>query len=160
MASAAATMLVAAGSPARGQTRAFAVTGAARTHAVNPAVDDAQRLYEQGRWKDARRAFERAATTAKEEGEYGREAFVGLANAQYMLDDTRGAARTLDELGDRAAAYGDPDTELTAYFKSALLYQAAGDLRSAAARVPQIKTLLKSPVIADATRRMVEERLG
>ncbi|HVZ48831.1 MAG TPA: hypothetical protein VG916_08615 [Gemmatimonadaceae bacterium] len=172
LASAAATTFVAA-APVHAQSHAYAAstastaavappaatTPATRAHPVSPAVDDARRLYEEGRWREARQAFDRAVDAAKAEGEYGRDALEGLAIVRYMLDDVRGAARSFDELGERAAAYGDPDTELTAFFKSALLYQEAGDRVSAAARVPRIKTLLKSPVISDATRRMVQDRI-
>jgi hypothetical protein len=154
------TTLAAASSPVLAQARAFKSTPApAITRVTNP-IDDARRLFEEGRWKEARSAYERATRDARVQGEYGREAFEGFANLQYAFDDVKGAARTFDELGERASAFGDPETELVAFFKSALLFQEAGDRVSAGTRVPRIKTLLKSPVISEATRKMVEERIA
>ena len=147
---------LAAASSATAQTRAFASTPVAATR----AVDDASKLFEEGRLKDAKKAYERAASDARAQGEYAKDAFAGLANVQFALEDIKGAARAFDELGERAATFGDPETEITAFFNAALLYSEAGDKRSAALRVPKLKTLLQSPVISEATRRMVVARIA
>jgi len=158
-ASAAAALItaLAAVSPALGQTQAFSATP---TPSVTRASDDAGRLFEEGRLKEARAAYARAARDARTQQDYAKEAFTGLANVQFALDDLKGAAATLDELGVRAAAFGDPETEITAFFKSGLLYRQAGDAKRAALQVPRLRSLLQSPVISEETRRMVAGRIA
>ena len=158
-ATAAATLIaiLAVASPALGQERAFRSTPAAATVS---ASDDAGRLFEEGKLKDARAAYLRATNEARANQEYAKAAFAGLANVQFVLGDIKGAARAFDELGERAAAFGDPETEINALFNSAVLFAEAGDAKSAAARVPRLKTLLQSPVISENTRRLVAERIA
>jgi hypothetical protein len=157
-ATAAATLFAAlvSATPAMGQA-AFTAT---RTVPVVRIGDDASQLFEGGRLGEARAAYERTTRDARARQEYAKDAFTGLANVQFALDDLKGAARTLDELGVRAGEFGDPETEITAFLKSALLFAQAGDGRSAALRVPRLKTLLQSPVISDETRRFVANRIG
>jgi hypothetical protein len=158
-----AALALAAAPSAQAQTTHFASVAtpiAIAPHAISPGVKDAKRLFEEGRWREARRAYEEAVDVARNSGDYDPDALTGLANLKYIMEDVRGAAATFDELGQQAAKYGDPETELTAFFNSALLFQEAKDSRGAAARVSQIKALLKSPVISEQTREMVAKRVG
>jgi hypothetical protein len=129
------------------------------SHPGNPTVQDAKRLFDEGHWREAKKAYESAIDDARDRGDYAPEALAGLANLKYIMDDVRGAALAFDELGQQAAKFGDPETELTAYFNSALLFQEVKDGRNAAVRVPRIKALLKSPVISAQTREMVAKRV-
>src|SRR5262245_60762270 len=84
--------------------------------ATGPTVDDAKRLFEEGRWKDARKTYDEVAARAEAEGEYVPAALEGRAQLQYIGDDVRGAARTFAQLAGIASKYGDPEKELTASF--------------------------------------------
>ena len=148
-------------SPAGAQeTRLASRTVTAPDIPVSPTLEDAKRLFDEGKWKDARRTYDAIVERAIAEGEYVPRALEGRAQMQYITDDVRGAAKTFAELAAQASKFGDPETELTAHFSAALLYQEARDLRSAALHVPRIRALLKSPVVAEGKRVMIQKRMG
>jgi hypothetical protein len=126
----------------------------------NPTVEDAQRLFDEGRWKDARRTYDEIVQRAMKDGEYNPKALEGRAQLQYITDDTRGAAKTFAQLAEQASKFGDPETELQAHFKAAILFQETRDYRNSALHVPRIKALLKSPVVAAATREAISKLIA
>jgi hypothetical protein len=127
---------------------------------VNPTIDDARRLFDEGKWKDARKAYDVIVERSIASGDYEPRALEGRAQMQYITDDVRGAAKTFADLAAQASKFGDPETELTAHFSAALLYQEARDFRNASLHVPRIKSLLKSPVVAEETRAAIAKRIG
>jgi hypothetical protein len=122
-----------------------------------PTVADAQRMFEEGRWKDARRTYDEIVQRAFADGEYNPKALEGRAQLQYITDDVRGAAKTFATLAEQASKFGDPETELQAHFKAAVLFQESRDLRNSALHVPRIKALLKSPVVSDSARAAISK---
>jgi len=121
---------------------------------------DAQRLAEEGRYKEAARAFRALASQQRAAGDYPVAALRALADVEFALDDNRGSAAALDELADAASQFGDPETEIRSRFDAALLYQQMGEREAAAVHVPRIKSLLKSPAIAAETRADIASRIS
>jgi hypothetical protein len=150
-------------------TAAFATPAAAqhlnasvRTPAVDkviPTMLDARRLVDEGRWRDARDAYDAIIGDLRVTGSYAKDALRELANLQYLMDNAHGAANTWEELGGMAETFGDPATELDARFKAALLFQEAHDKRAVALQVARIRQLLKSPVIPDEAKAQVERQI-
>jgi hypothetical protein len=132
---------------------------ALRTPSI-PTVEDARRLFDEGRWKDARRTYDEIVQRAMAAGEYNPQALEGRAQLQYITDDIRGAAKTFAQLAEQASQFGDPETELQAHFKSAILFQETRDYRNAAIHIPRIKALLKSPVVSEATRAQIAKLIA
>lgn len=139
---------------------AFALPRLTPTIALTSREDGpAERLAVEGRFRDAARLYRNAADRRYESGEYAREELLGLAAAQFALNDVRSTARTLDELAERAATFGDPETRLRSLFQAALLHQELRARHEVAAHVERIKPLLKSPVIPETVRQEISARL-
>ena len=86
-----------------------------RTAAVEkviPTMIDARRLVEEGRWRDARDAYDAIIGDFRITGSYPKDALQELANLKYVMEDVRGAANTWEDLGGTAETFGDPATEL------------------------------------------------
>jgi hypothetical protein len=145
---------------AQGTQLASNLIPAARSVRSHPTVEDAKRLFDEGRWKDAKRTYDEITQRAIEDNAYEPKAFEGRAQMQYIMDDVRGAARTYAQLAEQASKFGDPETELQAHFKAALLFQEGRDYRNQALHIPRIKALLKSPVIAESTREAIAKRVA
>jgi hypothetical protein len=128
--------------------------------ADHPTVEDAKRLFEEGRWKDARRTYDEIVDRAIAANEYNPAALKGRAQLQYITDDIRGAAKTFARLAEQASKFGDPETELQAHFNAAILFQEVRDYRNSTLHVPRIKALLKSPVVAEATRASIAKLIA
>ena len=126
---------------------------------IIPTVQEAQRLAEEGRVVEARKAYHSIIDNARITRDYVRDALEGLANLHYGTGNVRGAAQTFDELAGEAETFGDGTTELTARFKAALLFQETHDKRAVALQVARIKVLLKSPVIPAETREAIAKRM-
>jgi hypothetical protein len=135
---------------------ASAMSGAA----LNPAViEDAQRFMTDGRFKDARRVYRTIIAEKRAAGEYAVDALRGLANAEFALNDNRATAFALDELADAAGQFGDPETRIHALFDAAVLYQGLKYHDRVASHIGDIRALLKSPAIAEATRADIADRI-
>jgi hypothetical protein len=162
VAAAVAALAVSTASTAGAQDLRFASrsTSTANVGATIPTVDEARQLVADGKWKDARSAFNSIVDNARVKGDYAREALEELANLKYLMEDVHGAAQTFEQLGAEAEIYGDPATEIDARFKAAVLFQEAHDKRAVALQMPRIKALLKSPVISDATRENITKRIA
>ena len=145
---------------AQGTQLASSPVPTVRSVPSSPTVEDAKRLFDEGRWKDARRMYDEIAQRAIEENVYEPKAFEGRAQLQYVTEDVRGAAKTYAQLAEQASKYGDPETELQAHFKAALLFQEVRDYRNQSIHIPRIKALLKSPVIAQETRAAIAKRVA
>jgi hypothetical protein len=117
------------------------------------------RLMTEGRFRDARRAYRTIVSQQRADGEYPMDALQGLARAAFALNDNRGTAAALDELAAAADKFGDPETRLRSLFDAALVYQGLGDRDQVADHLPEIRMLLKSPVIAEATRQDIGGRI-
>jgi hypothetical protein len=164
VASAVATAMAAA-APATAQDNASAPS--ARVATVNPALAarmattlrDAQRLAEDGRYREAVRAFRELIAEQRAAGEYAREALNGLAQAEFALGNGRATAVVLDDLAADAKTYGDPQTQLTSLFHAALLYQESGDREQVSSHLPQIRSLLQSPAIPESIRADITARV-
>jgi hypothetical protein len=127
---------------------------------LNPAVmEDAQRFMTEGRFKDARRVYRSIIAGKRAAGEYAIEALQGLAKAEFALNDDRATAATLDELADAAGKFGDPETRIRSLLESALLYQGLKNNERVADHLAEIRVLLKSPAISEATRTDVTDRI-
>jgi hypothetical protein len=126
---------------------------------VSAALEDAMRLMTEGRFKDARRAYRTIVSQQRADGEYPIDALQGLARAAFALNDNRGTAAALDELAAAADKFGDPETRLRSLFDAALVYQGLGDRDQVVDHLPEIRMLLKSPVIAEATRSDIGGRI-
>ena len=135
------------------------VVSEGRTAAVIPTIEEAQQLVVDWRLREARTAFESIIDDARIRGDYMPRALEGYANVKYMLEDVRGAARAYEDLGGAAETYGDPDTELNARYKAAMLYQETHDQRAVTIQVVRIKQLLKSPAILQEQRDAIAKLL-
>jgi hypothetical protein len=139
---------------------AFALPRLAPTIALTArGAGPADQLAVEGRFREAAKLYRKAAAARSAAGEYAREELLGLAAAQFALNDIRGTARTLDELADQAAAFGDPETRLTSLFQAALLHQQLHAKAEVADHVARIRPLLKSPVIPANVRQEISARL-
>jgi hypothetical protein len=160
---AAAAAAAVAAAPAAAQQHlypSYALPRLAPTIALTMRDDGpAEQLVVEGRFRDAARLYREAATRRTDAGEYAREDLLGLAAAQFAVNDVRGTARTLDELAERAATFGDPETRLKSLFQAALLHQELRAKAEVAEHIARIKPLLKSPVIAEAVRQEIASRL-
>ena len=123
------------------------------------AMARAERLEASGRQADARRAYRDAISAELEAGDYPAEAMWRLANAYFADDNEVAAARELDRLAEAAQNFGDPATELRARFEAAVLYARHENPAAAAAHLQRVRTLLKSPVIDERTRRSIASRI-
>jgi hypothetical protein len=133
---------------------------AASGTALNPVViEDAQRFMTDGRFKDARRVYRTIIAEKRAAGEYAVDALRGLANAEFALNDNRETAAALDELADAAGQFGDPETRIRSLFDAALLYQGLKYNERVASHIAEIRTLLKSPAITEATRADIAGRI-
>jgi hypothetical protein len=133
---------------------------AASGAALNPVViDDAQRFMADGRFKDARRVYRTIIAEKRAAGEYAFDALRGLANAEFAMNDNRATAVALDELADAAAQFGDPETRIHALFDAAVLYQGLKYHDRVASHLGDIRALLKSPAITEATRTEIADRI-
>ncbi|HVT38871.1 MAG TPA: hypothetical protein VHE78_07495 [Gemmatimonadaceae bacterium] len=163
----AASVIAAALLPAPAGAQTEAASHAARsapapvaTLGASPAaLLDARRLFEQGRFKDARRAFRTLAAEQRAAGEYPVDALRGLSRAEFALNDDRATATTLDELAAAASQFGDPETRLRSLFDAALLWQGLGYGDYVASRLGDIQLLLKSPAIGEETRKDIAARI-
>jgi hypothetical protein len=142
------------------QMLADRAASAASGAALNPAViEDAQRLMTHGRFKDARRVYRTIIADRRAAGEYPVDALRGLVNAEFALNDNRATAAALDELADAAGQFGDPETRIRSLFDAALLYQGLKYNERVASHIAEIRTLLKSPAITEATRADIADRI-
>lgn len=144
--------------PAAAQRLSASVRTAA-VEKVIPTMLDARRLADEGRWRDARDAYDAIIGDLRITGSYPKDALQELANLKYLMSDARGAALTWEDLGGTAETFGDPATELDARFKAALLFQESHDKRAVALQVARIRQLLKSPVIPDDAKERVERQI-
>ncbi len=119
----------------------------------------ADQLAVEGRFREAAKLYRQTADSHVAKGEYAREELLGLAAAHFALNDLRATARTLDELAEQAAAYGDPETRLTSLFQAALLHQQLHAKTEVAEHVAKIRPLLKSPVIPASVRQEIGARI-
>jgi len=122
-------------------------------------LEDAQRLMMEGRFRDARYVYRALANEQLAASEYPSEALRGLANVEFALNDTRATAEALDELADAASRFGDPETRVRSLFQAALLYQGLKYHDRVSDHIGEIRTLLKSPAIADSTRNDITARI-
>jgi len=131
-----------------------------RAGAPIPTVGEARRLAEEGRPKEALKAYTTIVENARITNDYPRESLEAIGHLKYGMDDLRGAAQAFEELGGQAEIFGDPETELTSRYRAALLYQETRDRRGVALQVARIKFLLKSPVVSAATRDAIAARIS
>ena len=69
------------------------------------------------------------------------------------------AANVLSELAESATEFGDPATRLQSLFDAALLYREAARTDRVLECVRQIRPLLKSVAIPEATRAEISSRI-
>jgi hypothetical protein len=130
------------------------------TVAASPAaLAEAQRLLDDGHFKDARRVFKTLIAEQRAAGEYPVDALRGLAHAEFALSDDRATATALDELAAAASQFGDPETRLRSLFDAALLWQGLGYREYVVSHIADIQFLLKSPAIAEETRKDIAARI-
>ena len=127
---------------------------------VANAIAEAERLAAIGRVADAGRRLRDAIGQQQAAGEYPGSAMWHLANVYYGDGREIDAARVLDDLGDAASEFGDPVTELRARFESAVIYSHHGLSDRVVAQLAHVRKLLLSPVVDDATKLNVRERMG
>lgn len=123
------------------------------------SVSEARQLAENGRLREARGVYKSVIDAKTAAGDYAGEALYGLANIEYALNNPRAAASVLDNLANEASRFGDPEMRLRALFESATLYRDLGEGAKVVERLPQIQTLLKSPVISEQTRLDISGRI-
>jgi hypothetical protein len=151
--------------PAGAQTEATGrvvrnASASVATVAASPAaLLEAQRLLGEGHFKDARRVFKTLIAQQRAAEEYPVDALRGLARAEFALNDDRATATALDELAAAASQFGDPETRLRSLFDAALLWQGLGQREWAASHLADIQFLLKSPAIAEETRKDIAARI-
>lgn len=143
-------------------------TPADTTSRVSPAPDSlrvqtmlmrADEASYAGRVGEARRLYRELIDQQTAGDEFAGAALWRLATTNLYADDTRGAAEVLDELARGAARFGDPTWELRATFEAAVLYSALKRNDLVNERIERVRSLLKSPVIADREKDMIRERI-
>ena len=112
-----------------------------------------------GRLDKARDLYRDVISDETEAGHYAREAYWHLAVAFDLNDNTENTARTLDQLAEAAATFGDPQTELSATFESARLHALMRDGRTAMDRVARVRCLMQSPAIPDDVKAGYQARI-
>ena len=128
---------------------------------VKAQIERGDLLFEEGRRIAARRAYQKAAEIAREEGALPEPAVRRLANAHYFDGQFRRAAKALDRLADEAALHGDLPVQAWALADAAWLYGRAGDETSVKIRLEAVERLLASPYMPEAVRdRIAKTRLG
>lgn len=91
--------------------------------------------------------------------DYPATALRRLADMYDGAGDDYAAATVLIELAESATEFGDPATRLQSLFDAALLFREAGRTDRVVDCVRQIRPLLKSPVIPEATRSEISSRI-
>jgi hypothetical protein len=129
---------------------------AARVQAV---LAEADALEGAGRVGEARKKYRALIDEQRQSDQYPSLALWRLANSYFYHDDEARTAQVLDELAESAAHFGDPTMELRASFEAAVIYQHAKASDKVAAKLSRVQALLKSPAIADETKKEIQGRL-
>jgi len=128
--------------------------------AIARRIEDATRMVVEGRLLDAKDTLEAVIREQRRARAYPKVALRHLANVRLALDRPLAAASTLTDLAREARRVGDSETELLATVDAAVLYLQLGRRTRARELMPRIETLLRSPAVPAATRRLVTEQLG
>jgi tetratricopeptide (TPR) repeat protein len=127
---------------------------------VQARIDRGDEFVAQRRYSAARDAYGRAAELQRDSGRLPAHAMRRIANAYYYEGRLKSAARTLDELADEAASFGDLRVQAWALADAAWLYGRAGAGLEVSRRLARLERLLTSPYMPDSVRlRITEFRL-
>lgn len=112
-----------------------------------------------GRPAEARAIYEQLVRDQREAGQFADRALWRLALNHLYADRKFQATQLLDELAQDANTFGDPATELRASFEAAVLWIQLKRPDLATSRIERSKSLLQSPVIADADKASIKSRM-
>ena len=126
---------------------------------ASPTLADARRLTEEGRYKDAQKAYRAIISQKREAGEYSADAMRGLAQVEFALGNLRATATALDDLADAAGHFGDPETQVTSLFQAALTDQDLKNREQVTEHLAKIRSRRKAAAISEETRRDVVSRI-
>lgn len=112
-----------------------------------------------GEVRSARRAAE-AVVREGRDGLASVEALLFLAQMDHADGRRMRAADALDRAAVEAAKHGDPVAQTRALLDAATIYVSEGQMARAAARVEQLRPLLRSPYLPAELRAEAEGRLN
>lgn len=137
-------------------TPAITTVDPARIAAALARADSASQA---GRNREARRIYQDLIQEQVAADQYAGEAMWRLALNYLYSDDARRAAEQLDVTAAAAARYGDPALQLRATFEAAALWQKLRRPDLVAERIDRTRALLQSPLVPDADKDAVRQRM-
>lgn len=128
---------------------------------VQAWIDRGDELIAERRFSAARDAYEDAADLVREAGQLPTDVVRRIANAYYYEGRLKSAARTLDNLAQEAATFGDLPVQAWALADAAWLYGKVGAGLEVNRRLERLERLFTSPYLPDVVRlRILEFRLN
>jgi tetratricopeptide (TPR) repeat protein len=128
------------------------------TAATDARLERANQLYARGRITQARKEYLSVAKRLDAEHRFAKLALWRAAELYFVEGDSLRAARTLDQVAEKAAAFGDPITQAQALLEAGILYEQLGLDGRAADRRQRLDAVLTSPVLPDSVRVAINMR--
>ena len=126
--------------------------------AASLSLNRAQSLHGRMRFAHARREYISAAKKLEAAGAMPCEALWQAAEMYHAEGNMRGAARTLDLVAEKAAAFGHPSMQAKALLEAAILYEQSGAAWQASTRLTRLDAVLTSPHVPDSVRSEIAKR--
>jgi hypothetical protein len=133
---------------------------AADRERLNAIILRADTLVLNGKLVEASHLYWSVVSEQRAAEDYPVTALRRLAFMYFSAGDDYAAASVLTELAESAAEFGDPATRLRSLFDASLLYRDAARTDRVLECVRQIRPLLKSVAIPEATRAEIASRIA